>query len=276
MSSDNLPVALVTGGSAGLGWMIARTFLQNGYRVMIVGRDQQRLDDASNRLQAEGISSQCIATIAANLTKTSEATRVVESVNQQFQQLDVLVNCVGKSDRGFVHQLDADTLHNLFQQNVTTALLCSQAAIPLLESSKGAIVNIGSLASKVGARYIGGYSAAKHALAGMTQQMRLELRPKGIHVGLVSPGPIKRDDAGQRYVEKLSNDLPEQASKPGAGTRVKGLSPERVAKAVLDCARKRKPDVVLPGHMRVLIALGHAFPRLGDWLLLKFTSGGDH
>ncbi len=133
-------------------------------------------------------------------------------------------------------------------------------------------MNIGSLASKVGARYIGGYAIAKHALAGMTQQLRLELKPRGIHVGLVSPGPIRRDDAGQRYNKSMEEGLPTQASAPGGGTRLKGLAPERVADAVLRCIESRKPDIVLPGYLRLLIATGHAFPRLGDWLLLKFTS----
>ena len=163
-------------------------------------------------------------------------------------------------------------MDELIQQNVLTALLCSQAAIPLLEANRGVIVNIGSLASKVDARYIGGYAIAKHALAGMTQQMRLELKSRGIHVGLVSPGPIRRDDAGTRYHDTVDSSLPPQASKPGGGTRLKGLPPERVADAVLRVIRKRSPDIVMPGYLRIMISVGQAWPRLGDWLLLKFTS----
>ena len=114
-----------------------------------------------------------------------------------------------------------------------------------------------------------------HGLAGMTQQMRLELRPRGIHVGLVSPGPIARDDAGRRYTESIDASIPEQASAPGGGTRLKGLAAERVADAVLRCIRHRAADIVLPGYLRILIAIGHAFPRLGDWLLIKFTSSAE-
>jgi hypothetical protein len=106
----------------------------------------------------------------------------------------------------------------------------------------------------------------------MTQQLRLELKPRGIHVALLSPGPIRRDDAGQRYRDAIQEGLPAQAAEPGGGTRLKGLPPERVARAVVRCLHRRTADVVLPGHLRILIAVGHAFPRLGDWLLLKFTS----
>lgn len=198
--------------------------------------------------------------------------RIAGLISDQFGQLDVLVNCIGASDRGLACELSADRLRELFDQNVITTLLCCQAMLPLLEASRGSVVNIGSLAGKVGARYLGGYIAVKHALAGLTQQMRLEWRDKGIHVALVSPGPIRRDDAGSRYADRTVGSLPKSASAPGAGTKVKGLDPQRVANAVLKCAQKRRTDVILPSYLRILIVIGNAIPRLGDWLLLKFTS----
>ncbi|MFG0262890.1 MAG: SDR family NAD(P)-dependent oxidoreductase, partial [Novipirellula sp. JB048] len=145
-------------------------------------------------------------------------------------------------------------------------------AIPELQQRHGVIINIGSLASKVGARYLGGYAIAKHALAGLTQQMRLELKPRGVHVGLVNPGPIRRDDAGSRYHQLMQGNVPAAAAQPGGGTKIKGLAPEIVARAVLSCVHRRRGDVVLPRYLRLLIAVGHLAPRLGDWLLLKFTS----
>ena len=277
MVSDRPAVALVTGGSAGLGFVIARRLLDAGYCVVIVGRDSGRLEDAMRRLDPEGCLSsngnigQRLACLACDLTDARAVAQLVTDTLNTCGRLDVLVNCVGASDRGLIENLEPDRAEFLFRQNVTTALLCSQNTIEALEKTGGVIVNIGSLASKVGARYIGAYAMAKHALAGMTQQLRLELKPRGIHVCLVSPGPIRRKDAGQRYQESIDG-LPPQAAKPGGGTSVKGLPPERVADAVLAAIRRRKPDVVLPRYLRLLIMLGHASPRLGDWLLLKFTS----
>ena len=266
------PVALITGGSAGLGLVIAEVFLKNGYRVVITGRDQGRLETAAASLGETTSLSDQLAVVSGDVNAQPDSQRVIEFACSTFGRLDVLVNCVGASDRGLIENLQADKLNELFQRNVITALFCSQAAIPMLSQTHGSIVNIGSLGSKVGARYIGGYATAKHALAGMTQQLRLELRDKNIHVGLVNPGPIRRSDENQRYRDAVSDDLPAQASRPGGGTRVKGLPPERVANTVLTCVRKRKPDIVVPSYLRILIAVGHAFPRLGDWLLLKFTS----
>ncbi len=262
------PVAIVTGGSAGLGLVIAQTFLKQGYRVVISGRDESRLDGAKIRLENEDR----LRSIAGDLTRSSDANQLIEFTISEFGRLDVLVNCIGISDRGLVENVTSERLSDLIAQNVTTTLNCSSAAIAHLESTRGVIVNIGSLASKVGARYLGGYSIAKHALAGLTQQMRLELRPRGIHVALVSPGPIRRNDAGHRYESRMDSTVPSAASSPGAGAKLRGIAPEKVAAAVLSCAVRRHPDIVLPGYLRILIALGHISPRFGDWLLLKFTS----
>jgi NAD(P)-dependent dehydrogenase (short-subunit alcohol dehydrogenase family) len=270
MKSDDSPVALVTGSSAGLGFVIARVLLASGYRVVITGRDAERLEAAAKVL-VTGDRDRLLVGVC-DVTVPQDVTRLFTSVKQTWQRLDVLVNCVGTSDRGLIENLESNRLEDLWRQNVISALLCSQAALDMLESSAGTIVNIGSLAGKVGARYIGGYATVKHALAGMTQQMRLELKSRGIHVALVSPGPIARSDAGKRYREQIDATLPPQASAPGGGAKIKGLPPERVAQAVLDCIRRRKVDVVMPRYLRLLIAVGHAFPRLGDWLLLKFTS----
>lgn len=265
--SEASPVVLVTGGSAGLGKVIAKTFLNAGYRVMIVGRSAQRLQDAAEELQG----GQQLVTTTCDVSDSAQCQELAEQIHTQLGRLDVLVNCIGTSDRGVVMELTADRLNQLWQENVVTTLHCSQAMLDLLEQSHGSIVNIGSLAGKVGARYLGGYVAAKHALTGLTQQMRLEWRERDVHVALVSPGPIQRPDAGKRYAQHDSEALPESASAPGGGTKVKGLPPESVANAVLKCAQRKKTDVVLPGHLRCLIAIGNAVPRLGDWLLLKFS-----
>ncbi|TWU57390.1 SDR family NAD(P)-dependent oxidoreductase [Rubripirellula reticaptiva] len=275
MELDQSPVALVTGSTAGLGLHIASALVRKGYRVVIVGRDAERLEIARRQIESSPSKTLTNGSVTGHLADVTDPQSVGElfaSMAHQFPRLDVLVNTVGASDRGLIENLSVSRLEQLITQNVVSVLLCSQAAIAPLEKTGGVIVNIGSLASKVGARYIGGYAIAKHALAGLTAQMRLELKPRGVHVALVSPGPIRRDDAGTRYEQNLDPGLPEQAAKPGGGARLKGLPPELVADAVVRCIHRRSPDVVLPGYLRPLIAIGHAMPRIGDWLLLKFTS----
>lgn len=276
-------VALVTGGSAGLGLEIAKTFLTNGYRVAIVGRDQERLDQARNAFLQESttpepgiksIPADDILVLRGDLSEQSVAKTTVENIVEQWGRLDVVINNVGLSDRGSTEELTTSRLTELIAANTAPMLLTSQAALPHLEKTQGTILNIGSLAGKVGARYLGAYPAAKHALAGLTQQMRLEWKPRGVHVGLLSPGPIRRDDAGQRYTAQIAADesLPQQAKLPGGGTRVKGLPPSKVAQKALRMVQKKSPDALMPWHLRPLVGIGNLCPRLGDWLLLKFTS----
>ncbi|WP_162006615.1 SDR family NAD(P)-dependent oxidoreductase [Roseimaritima sediminicola] len=271
-ASFSPPVALVTGATAGLGLAIGRALLREGYQLILVARDPQRLNDVVQTLSAEG--AVVPVSLPCDVSDPEQVGRLCQQVDERYGRLDVLVNVVGTSDRGMVVDLGPERVAQLITANVVTALLCSQACLPLLERSGGCVVNIGSLASKVGARFLGGYPLAKHALAGLTQQMRLEWRPRGVHVGLISPGPIRRADAGRRYEQQVQqgSGLPAQAAQPGGGTRVKGLPPERVAQAVVRMIRRRSADVILPWHLRPLVAIGHCWPALGDWLLLRFTS----
>ena len=261
---------IVTGGSAGLGLEIVAALLARGDRVLMVGRDQERLQAADDVLGERGLSATDM--VAADVSTHDGVATMVAHAVERWGGVDVLVNVVGTSDRGLVEDLSPERLDELIHTNVRPALLGCQAAKDELAKTGGVVINVGSLAGKVGARYIGGYSAAKHALAGMTQQLRLEWKPLGIHVGLMNPGPIRRGDAGTRYNDRVDPNLPQQATKPGGGTRVRGLPPEEVAAKILKMIDRRIPDVIMPGYLRLLVAIGHLWPRLGDWLLLKFTS----
>jgi NAD(P)-dependent dehydrogenase (short-subunit alcohol dehydrogenase family) len=277
--STTLAVAAITGGSAGLGLEIARAFQTSGYAVVVIGRDQGRLDIAAQRLadaapsRGEHHGADHFMTVKADLSDVDQVRDAFLQIQRRFGRLDVLVNNIGSSDRGTIANLEADHLIEIVGANVVPTLLCSQAALPLLEKTRGVVINIGSLAAKVGARYLGAYPAAKHALAGLTQQMRLEWKDRGVHVALVNPGPIQRPDAGSRYAGRIDQDgeLPDGVNRPGGGTSIRGLPPRRVADVVLRMVRRRQIDCMLPASLRPLVAVGNLYPPLGDWLLLKFT-----
>lgn len=268
-----LKVAVVTGGSAGLGLAIAKAFVADGYTVVILGRDQTRLEAARLELTASAATERILA-ISADLFDPVDVARAFREIDARFGRLDVLVNNIGTSSRGTLEKLSSADLLNILKANLLPTLQCSQTALPMLERTGGVVVNIGSLAAKVGARYLGAYPTAKHALAGMTQQMRLEWKEKGVHVGLLNPGPIRRADSGKRYSAQVAGDsqLPAEAMQPGGGAKVKGIPAEVVAKAVLKMVLRRQLDVMLPAYLRPLVAIGNFYPPLGDWLLLKFTS----
>lgn len=262
--------AIVSGGSSGVGLVVARTLLRKGYAVTILGRDAERLADAVREILLDtDIDPAWLQICAADATSASDVQLAVEAHLNQFGRINVLVNAVGRSDRGRIDTLDPDLLRELFSANVITALLCSQACLPRLRQTGGVIVNIGSLASRVAPRYLGGYVIAKHALAGMTRQMRLECEAEGVHVGLVCPGPIANSRLLDRYNVETNANLPASAAQPGGGAKLKLLSPEAVADAVLRCIEQREIEIIMPRKTRLLMAIDAVSPRLADWILSK-------
>lgn len=274
-SRTTIKTAVVSGGSSGLGLAISRMLLARGYSLTILGRDAGRLAAAQETLLNGTVDSARLQTCAADASSPADLKIALDSHLDQFGRLDVLVNVVGRSDRGRIESLDLMVLRELFEANVITALVCSQACLPALRQTHGVIVNIGSLASRVAPRFLGGYVIAKHALAGMTRQMRLECEPDGVHVGLVCPGPIASSRPPDRYGVEDNSDIPASASEPGGGAKLKLLSPEAVAAAVMQCIEKREIEIILPAKTRLLMGIGAISPRLADWILSRKSARED-
>jgi short-subunit dehydrogenase len=117
---------------------------------------------------------------------------------------------------------------------------------------------------------MGAYAATKHAVSAYSQQLRLEMGDKGVHVLLVSPGPIARDQPREVSPETTAS-LPPSARKPGAGVKVNLLRPEGLAEQILRACERRKPELVVPGRARLVFAISALWPRLGDWVIRKMS-----
>jgi short-subunit dehydrogenase len=270
-------VALVTGGSAGLGLAIAKAFAAAGANVAIAGRDSERLKDALQQLYAavpDPVPKSPVhfyAPIAADVTRQSDVERMMSETLTAFGTLDVLVNCAGQSTRGEVLTTPPEEFARLLESNFLSLVRCTQAAAPHLIASRGHVVNIGSLAGKSTSRYLGAYPASKFAVSAFSQQLRWELGPKGVHTLLVCTGPIQRDDAGQRYDEQAAQ-LPEVARQPGGGVRIKGIAPAKLAAMILRACERRKAELVVPWRAKVIVAISQLWPELGDWLVRRLSS----
>jgi NAD(P)-dependent dehydrogenase (short-subunit alcohol dehydrogenase family) len=269
--------ALVTGGSAGLGLAIATALARAGAQVAICGRRPEALATAAAQL--EPLAPGRVLAVVADVTSDADVERLVGQTVARFGRLDVLVNNVGRSARGLASDVSPERYAEELALNFLTAVRCTRAAMPHLLAARGHLVNIGSLAAKTASRFMGPYAATKFALAAYTQQLRLELAPQGLHVLLVCPGPIAREDAGQRYAgpsegpDSARTSVPAEVLLPGGGAKVKALAPERVAAAVLRACERGAGELVLPRRARLLFALQQLSPRLGDWLLGKLTAG---
>jgi NAD(P)-dependent dehydrogenase (short-subunit alcohol dehydrogenase family) len=259
-------VALVAGGSSGLGRAIAVELARQGARVAIAARGSGGIDAAVDELRAAGGE---VLGIAADVTRQPDVDRLVDETVARFGRLDLLVNAVGRSARGAALSTTPEEFSALLELNLLATVRVTRAAGAHLLRSRGHLVNIGSLAAKFAGRYMGGYSASKFALAGYTEQLRLELAGEGLKVLLVCPGPIARDEV--RNYETTDPALPATARQPGAGIRVPGMAADDVARRILQAAERDRAELILPARARVVFVAAAISPRLGYWLVRKLA-----
>lgn len=258
---------IVTGASSGLGYQLAAAFQASGANTVLAARTEATLTAAAEKL---GGRAGRVLPVVCDVTRDADVENLVARTIAEFGKLDCLVNNAGLSVRKRVIDTTPDDFRELMELNLIATVRCTRAAMPHLLPAKGHLVNIGSLAGKSAARYLGAYPASKFAVSAYTQQLRLELGPEGLHVLLVCPGPIARDDGRVRSPEELAG-LPESARKPGAGVKTREIRPERLAEMILAACEGRKSELIVPWKARILFTLQQMSPRIGDWLVRKMT-----
>jgi short-subunit dehydrogenase len=266
MSYWNEKTCLITGGSAGLGRAIGRALAAQGAHVVLVARGKETLEATVAEIRADGHRA---TAIVGDVTCQADVDRIAADVRTNFNRLDLLCNSAGRSARAAILDTTPEDFQQLIDVNFLATVRMTRAFASGLVAARGHLINIGSLASKVAAPYLGPYPASKHTLAAYSQQLRLELGPHGLHVLLACPGPIARDDAGERYVAG-SPGVPADAQRPGGGARVPSLSAELVASRILKACERRRLELVVPSRAKLLFALSQFSPSWGDWLLRKF------
>lgn len=192
-------VALVTGGSAGIGRAIAKSLAESGTRVAITGRDKEKLDRAARELG--------VFPIQADVAVEADVQRTYSEVLDQFGDLDILVNNAGIGT--FKHLIDMDTagFERVFATNVTGVMMMGREAAKIFVArNKGNIVNICSTASLRGAPNGTAYYASKFAVRGMTECWRAELRKNNVRVMLVNPSEVVTDFFATAGLTQKIND----------------------------------------------------------------------
>jgi short-subunit dehydrogenase len=261
-------ICLITGASSGLGLSLARELAQRGARVIMNARTMGPLNEAAELLKSTGGD---VTPCPGDVTSQADVEQITETVRSKFGGLDLICNCAGQSTRQAILDTTPEDFQRLWEINFLSAVRMTRAFANDLLPRRGHVVNIGSLASKVATRYYGGYPASKFALAAYSQQLRLELGPQGLHVLLVCPGPIKRSEHAPRYAAHAAN-IPESARQPGGGAKLRGLDPAWLAGRILTACERRQVELIVPGKVKLLLALGAFWPRLGDWLITKSTT----
>lgn len=270
---------IVTGGTAGFGLVLARHLAAAGAHVLIVGRSGAGVRMALAACEAAGPN---IRGLTADLARPGEGRRVVGECLRIFGGVDDLFCCVGRSGRGRILETDEAELREYLDANLFAAAEITRAAADDVAAAKGHVVYIGSLAGKLVVPFMGGYSVAKSALAAYADAVRLELGPRGAHVLLVSPGPIRRvsdDPAAERDTDRYAGDvarggLPAEAAAPGGTAGLRRLDPDDLARRILAACRRRRSELTVPGSARFLAGLIEWFPDAGRRLLARVAGRG--
>ena len=216
-------VALVTGGSRGIGAAIARRLAKDGFHVVALARNAQKLDEVCKSIAADGGSAE---PLVCDIADTKALAAAVESVAEKHGRLDVLVNNAGITKDGLILRMDDEDIQSVLNVNLMSAFVAIRAAArPMLRSRSGRIINISSVAGIAGNAGQANYSASKAGLIGLTKSVAKELAAKNITCNAVAPGFVTTD-----MTDALGEPLKE-AAKAIIPLRRFG-QPEEVAAAV--------------------------------------------
>ncbi|MFF4911060.1 3-oxoacyl-ACP reductase FabG [Streptomyces sp. NPDC001260] len=185
------PVALVTGGTSGIGLAVARELAQRGHRVFLCARTEDRVKQTVEDLRAEGLE---VEGAAADVRSAESLAALVRTAVDTFGPITVLVNNAGRSGGGPTAGISDELWHDVIDTNLTSVFLLTREVLNnggITGAENARIINIASTAGKQGVVLGAPYSASKHAVVGFTKALGKELAPAGITVNAVCPGYVE-------------------------------------------------------------------------------------
>ncbi|MBI2490987.1 MAG: 3-oxoacyl-[acyl-carrier-protein] reductase [Candidatus Rokubacteria bacterium] len=187
-------VAVVTGGTRGIGAAIATSLAEDGAAVVVSGRDADRLGRVAKELEGQG---RAVLAVAADAAKREDCDRLVDAAKERFGRIDILVNNAGITRDGLLVRMKDEDWDRVMEVNLRGAFLMTRAAAKAMvrQKSGGRVINIASTAGAMGNAGQANYSAAKAGLIGFTKAAARELAHWGILVNAVAPGLIETDMA---------------------------------------------------------------------------------
>lgn len=231
MSDMKDRVALITGASSGIGRATAEEFAANGARVVVAARRQAELDSLVAQIESRGGTASAVRT---DVSDSADVERMVSYVIETFGRLDYAVNNAGiEGQFAPIIDLAEEDWDQVMGINLKGAFLCMkhEARAMLAGSHRGAIVNVGSVNSFLGAATGSAYVASKHALIGLTTSASAELAPQGIRVNLICPGVIDTP-MHRRLRADIGDEVYDQGLLPNVHLRRAG-EPEEIASAIV-------------------------------------------
>ena len=254
------PVVVITGASSGIGAETALAYAAKGYAVVLAARREDKLQVVAERCRTQ-VGEDLSLIVTTDVTQRDHVEALAAATMERFGRIDAWVNNAGYGQFGRVHELDEQDVRDIFEVNFFgTFYGCRVVAPIMIEQGRGHIFNVSSVIGKVGSPFHGAYSATKFALSGLTDAMRVELRPFGVHVTEVCPALTETE-----FFDHVRNGEVRQRS--DFLSRSKKMPARKVARRIVRRTGKSTPRLVFTAGGRFLIFLSTVWPRLADRLL---------
>jgi short-subunit dehydrogenase len=246
-------VVLLTGGSRGIGPIVAESLAKRGANIALAARSESGLQDVARRLSELGTKA---FLMPVDLRETSQREQLIAEVQRKLGRIDVLVNNAGLETEGAYAELSWASIRETIEVNLIAPMALTRLVLPkMLERNAGHIVNIASIAAKSGAPYAATYSGTKAGLAEWTRALRLELADTGIRFSTIFPG----------YVRKVGMFAKFGMQSPWI---IGSCAPSQVAKAVVRAIEKGRAERIINSRpLRYSFILNELSPTIGDWLM---------
>lgn len=214
--------AVITGGGRGIGAATARQLAAAGVDVILAARSEDQISALASELTAAGHRAWGVVTDVAD---EDSVQRLLKRAQDLVGRIDILVNNAGIASSAPLRSIRLEDWNRIFAVNVTGTFLCTRAFLPaMVEHGWGRVVNIASVAGKMGAPYISAYAASKHAVVGFTRAVALEVARHGVTVNAVCPGYVETDMTDQT-IETITGKT--RLDDDQARASLEAMSPQR-------------------------------------------------
>lgn len=246
-------VVLLTGGSRGIGPIMAEAFGNRGAIIALAARSEKGLEGVARHLKNSDAK---VHIFPVDLRESPQREKLIADVIGKLGTIDILVNNAGVETEGVFSELPWQSIQDNIEVNLIAPMALTHLILPeMLKKKSGYIVNIASIAAKCGAPCAAIYSGTKAGISGWTRALRLELAETGIRFSTIFPG----------YVREVGMFAKFGVKSPWI---IGSCSPDQVAKAVIKAVEKEKLETIINSQpLRLLFTLNEISPRLGDWIM---------
>ncbi|MBO3699148.1 SDR family oxidoreductase [Roseivirga sp. E12] len=253
-------VVIITGASSGIGKALALEFGKLGAKVVITGRNEERLKEVSKALDALNTPNLCLK---LDVAKESDNESLVNQTLEAFGKIDILINNAGISMRALLEEIEMDVFRKVMEINFNGTLYATKCCLPHILKTKGSIVGISSINGYRGTPARTAYTASKYAMNGFFESLRTEVMHRGVHVLVACPGFTGTNIRNAA----LTADGTSQGESPRDEGKM--MTAEEVAQGIIKAIRKRKRDIVFTTQGKLAVFLNKWMPGRMDKIVFN-------